>query len=82
MLLYPVRFAAPDMDAWGRGIPFVMSRAVVCLCKIYAGICFSGLLAFGGLVFFHALSAAGQARRRSVHNSPHLDPGRAPWLCS
>ena len=29
-----------------------------------------------------ALSAAGQARRPSVHYDARLDPGRAPWRCS
>ena len=52
-----------------------------CLCKTCTFL-FLGMLFSGGRVFFLALSAAGQARRPSVHYDACRDLCRAPRWCS
>ena len=53
----------------------------VCLCKIgvFTSLACCSPAAKG---FYLVLSAAGQARRPSVHYDACRDPGRALWRCS
>ena len=50
----------------------------ISLCKVYVFFC---LLFSSVRGYFTSLSAAGQARRPSVHDECR-DPGRAPWRCT